>query len=340
MADRADAAVVRVGAWVAKAHPPETNEAALLVRLRLASHPWLREIIAAPNTPTIAQRYEDRLITVWPFGETVDPENPDAAPWEEAATLLARLHALPIPPEHRVNCAAHPLDPLPAAGGPARVRRAMNRLDAAGSAVDQAAAAVVRRAFADLTAERPGLIPEGPNLTTDKAHRPTDKPDHAVGKPGHLIDKPGHVVGRTDRTTEKPAPTAGRRLLVHGDFHLGQLIRLPEGGENSWRLVDIDDIGRGEPAWDLARPAAFYAAGVLERVVWERFLDAYRRAGGPAVPVDGDPWPALELPARAVVIQAAALAVGAAGRTGEPLDDVDIALVDACRRISAHSVTS
>nr|WP_194815777.1 phosphotransferase [Nocardia sp. XZ_19_385] len=321
LAARADATVVRVGAWVAKAHPRETDEAALRVRLRLASHPWLREIVAVPNTTAVARRYDDRLITVWPFGETVDPDDPDAAPWEEAAALLARLHALPIPPEHRVNCATHPLDPLPAAGGPARVRRAMNRLEAAKDAVDAAAGAVVRRAFAGLPKSTAGL------------------PEFASGLPEFASGLSESAVGPSEITAGLPAAPR-RRLLVHGDFHLGQLIRLPDVAENPWRLVDIDDIGRGDPAWDLARPAAFYAAGILEPVAWERFLGAYRRAGGPAVPADGDPWPALELPARAVVIQAAALAVAAAGLAGRALDDIDTALVDACRRISAQTITS
>ena len=89
--------------------------------------------------------------------------------------------------------------------------------------------------------------------------------------------------------------------LVHGDWHLGQLGRASE----TWVLIDVDDLGVGDPAWDLARPAGFWAAGLIPDEDWGAFLDAYRDAGGPAVPA-GDPWPALDPFARAAVVQAAA----------------------------------
>ncbi|MEN0070894.1 MAG: aminoglycoside phosphotransferase family protein, partial [Propionicimonas sp.] len=84
----------------------------------------------------------------------------------------------------------------------------------------------------------------------------------------------------------------GRVAWVHGDFHLGHLAHTLL--RRSWKLVDVDSFGGGDPAWDLARPAAFYAAGLLGRGSWSRFLAAYREAGGTAVPATGDPWPALE----------------------------------------------
>ncbi|SEH57760.1 Phosphotransferase enzyme family protein [Mycolicibacterium rutilum] len=90
--------------------------------------------------------------------------------------------------------------------------------------------------------------------------------------------------------------------LVHGDWHLGQLGRRDDG---PWLLIDVDDLGVGDPAWDLARPAGFWAAGLIPDGDWHRFLDAYRGADGPALP-DGDPWPVLEPFARAAVVQAAA----------------------------------
>jgi aminoglycoside phosphotransferase (APT) family kinase protein len=89
--------------------------------------------------------------------------------------------------------------------------------------------------------------------------------------------------------------------LVHGDWHLGQLGRA--GG--SWVLIDVDDLGLGDPAWDLARPAGLWAAGLIPDQDWATFLDAYRQAGGPAVS-PGDPWPVLDPFARAAVVQAAA----------------------------------
>ncbi|MGV0644351.1 phosphotransferase family protein [Mycolicibacterium sp. XJ879] len=98
------------------------------------------------------------------------------------------------------------------------------------------------------------------------------------------------------------AGSTGRpSTMVHGDWHLGQLGRQQAG----WVLIDVDDLGVGDPAWDLARPAGFWAAGQIPDDDWTTFLDAYRGAGGPAVP-DGDPWPVLEPFARAAVICAAA----------------------------------
>jgi aminoglycoside phosphotransferase (APT) family kinase protein len=91
--------------------------------------------------------------------------------------------------------------------------------------------------------------------------------------------------------------------LVHGDWHLGQLGRL--SAATPWLFIDIDDLGVGDPAWDLARPAGFWAAGLIPDDDWAAFLQSYREAGGPAVP-PGDPWSVLEPFARAAVIQAAA----------------------------------
>ena len=111
-------------------------------------------------------------------------------------------------------------------------------------------------------------------------------------------------------------PPVGRETLVHGDFHLGQLGR----HDGRWVLIDIDDLGVGDPRWDLARPAGFWAAGLVPDVDWHAFLDGYRAAGGPALPA-GDPWPALEPFARAAIITAAA---------NHPDDDL---LVAACERM-------
>ena len=118
-----------------------------------------------------------------------------------------------------------------------------------------------------------------------------------------------------------------RTTLAHGDFHLGQLGHTPL--RRSWKLLDVDDFGIGDPAWDLARPAGFWAAGLLEDDAWSTFLDAYREGGGPAVPPDGDPWPSLELASRAAVLVAAVQALRA------PREDAAAPLLEACRRIHA-----
>jgi hypothetical protein len=117
------------------------------------------------------------------------------------------------------------------------------------------------------------------------------------------------------------AGSSGRPLtMVHGDFHLGQLGR--RDGDAPWQLIDVDDLGAGDPAWDLARPAGFWAAGLIPDDDWTAFVEAYRDADGPALPV-GDPWPILEPFARAAVVQAA---------VHEPDDEL---LLAACARMAS-----
>jgi aminoglycoside phosphotransferase (APT) family kinase protein len=128
---------------------------------------------------------------------------------------------------------------------------------------------------------------------------------------------PGEVwrAGSPDRPT----------TLVHGDWHLGQLGRL--SATAPWLLIDVDDLGVGDPAWDLARPAGFWAAGLIPDNDWAAFVQSYRDADGPAVP-PGDPWPALEPFARAAVIHAAASGVA----HGDD-DETQSALLMACERM-------
>lgn len=207
----------------------------------------------------------------------MDPGDPDAAPWEAAATLLARLH-------RTSTDASVTLRPM---RGPAKAAHAVDRLRTQKGDSPAADTAAVLRAWDTLPAWARG-----------EASQP-------------------------DTST-----------LCHGDLHLGQLVRHP-APDGPWLLIDVDDLGVGMPAWDLGRPAAWYACGLLSPEEWERFLSAYRAAGGPAVPADGDPWPALDIPARALTVQTAARAITKALAEGRLLDEVEQSLVDACDRMAS-----
>ena len=269
LTDRPDGTVVRHEDTVAKAHAPHTDPTHLTARLTTAAR--LPGILLPPLDPTPLHLH-DRLVTCWPCGTPVDPEDPDAAPWEAAATLLAHLHRTPPPTS------------LPPMRGPLKAVRAITRLREAGP---HPATAPVLRAWTSLPAWARAECPQ-PDTTT----------------------------------------------LCHGDLHLGQLVRHP-APDGPWLLIDVDDLGVGVPGWDLARPAAWYACGLLPPDEWTRFLTAYRAAGGPAVPAAGDPWPALDVPARALTVQTAALAIVKAVTAGRSLDEVEQAVVDACDRMGS-----
>ncbi|MFD8088853.1 phosphotransferase family protein [Streptomyces malaysiensis] len=307
LADRPDATVVRCGHVVAKAHPPGTDPAELAVRLGVAAHPRCAGILLPP-VDGMAPLPDGRMVTLWPYGEPVAPDAPDAAPWAEAGSLLARLHAVPV---------AELPGPLPAMGGPAKVARAIARLRAA-ALPDTAATRAVLRAWAGLPGWARGVDrADGANHTdsADGMNR-TDRPDGM------------NHTDRAYRADRGERPEA--QGLCHGDLHLGQLIR-PRATD--WRLIDIDDLGLGDPAWDLARPAAWYAAGLLAPEDWERFLGAYRAAGGSAAG-RCDPWPRLDVPARALTVQTAALALAKAAAAGRALDEAEEAMVEASVRIA------
>nr|WP_246094785.1 phosphotransferase [Streptomyces roseicoloratus] len=302
LADRDDGTVVRHGELVLKAHGPDGRGDELRSRVSLAARPGLAQVLLAP-LPGPREALDGRPLTVWPYGTPVDPDAPDAAPWEEAARLLAALHRTPPPPD------------LPAMRAPVKAALAVARMRRTAPA--HPATATVLRAWSTL-----------PDL---------------------------------------PAPQA----LCHGDFHLGQLVRLagpgraeptgqsaqvrgadrsrtgrserpdgtgrpdPAGPGSRWRLIDVDDLGVGDPAWDLARPAAWFAAGLLPPGVWSRFLGAYEAAGGPATASPGgDPWARLDLPARALTVQTAALALAKSAAEGRPLDEVEQVMIDTCSRIA------
>ncbi|CAM5729950.1 hypothetical protein STENM223S_02651 [Streptomyces tendae] len=110
LAHRDDATVVRHAAAVAKAHAPGTDPAELTLRLAVAAR--LPGVLLPPLAPAPAALH-GRPVTYWPYGMPVDPDDPDAAPWEEAGVLLARLHRAPLP------------ETVPSMRGPEKAARAV-----------------------------------------------------------------------------------------------------------------------------------------------------------------------------------------------------------------------
>ncbi|MFC7479178.1 phosphotransferase family protein [Luedemannella flava] len=137
--------------------------------------------------------------------------------------------------------------------------------------------------------------------------------------------------------TGRAAPRRRPALLtvVHGDWHLGQLVAR-DGG---WRLIDVDDLGVGPPVWDFARLAALRALGVVLEEEFRLFLDAYWTAGGPALRPGGGPaedpagWAALDAVTRAVLVSMAAKRVAAP--VGTYPDALEGDLLRACERLTA-----
>ncbi|GAA0944989.1 aminoglycoside phosphotransferase family protein [Virgisporangium aurantiacum] len=156
---------------------------------------------------------------------------------------------------------------------------------------------------------------------------PCDAPvrvERALGRLAATPSSPGRRAKIIrDALSTVVLPSAPATTLVHGDFHLGQVVRLGTGR----RLIDVDGVGVGDPPWDLARMAAWYLAGVIPPHAWTMFLTTYRAAGGPAVPPAADPWPILDPYARLLTIQAAALAVAK-----QDLDTAET-FVAACHRM-------
>ncbi|WP_254666086.1 phosphotransferase family protein [Streptomyces sp. WMMB 322] len=298
VADRPDGTVVGCGAVVAKAHPA-TSEAGmreLTVRLSIAAHPRLTGIMPAP---------------LGPGGSPVEPGTampPLLLDGDRPATLWPR---------------GEPVDPNAPDAAPWR---------AAGTLL-----ARLHAVPADaLAAQLPGPVPvmRGPEKAARAVERMRTALADGAAAPA-LTDAAAAAEAAWEtlpawcRNEKLPEPSRAG-TLCHGDFHLGQLIRHPWDG--SWQLIDIDDLGLGDPAWDLARPAAWYATGVLHPTFWTAFLHAYQAESG----TEGvDPWPVLDAPARALTVQTAALAVTKAHAARRPLDEAETACADACDRIAA-----
>ncbi|MFD8442783.1 phosphotransferase family protein [Streptomyces globisporus] len=302
LADRPDGTVVRSGTIVAKAHAADTDREALAARIALAAAPQLGGILLPPLPAPAPAAPTARPVTLWPLGAPVDPTDPGAAPWAEAADLLARLHR------------TKPPFPLPPMRGPAKAARAVARM---------------RAALRAGTTALPGV----PAALSDDVTAPPRVPAVEPRDPAALSVLAGWRALPPWARGEVPVPAQRGGFLCHGDLHLGQLVRHP-APDGPWLLIDMDDAGVGDPAWDLGRPAAWYAAGLLAPEDWSVFLDAYRSAGGPAVPADGDPWPALDVPARALTVQTAAVALAKCAAEQRDPDEHEQLMIESCARIA------
>ncbi|AZM45025.1 hypothetical protein DMB38_03560 [Streptomyces sp. WAC 06738] len=318
--DRPDVTVVRGGGTVLKAHAPRLDPAALAVRLRVAAHPLLAGILLAP-LGGLTGPVEGRSVSRWPYGAPVAPDAPEAAPWREAGHLIARLHAVP---------ADRLPGPLPPMSGPANAARAIAALRAT-------PATPAPRTPADSTPPRDGTratvpAPPAPERVPAPARAPYPAP--APGRTAAAVVL--RAWARLPAWARDDEPRAQpRSLLCHGDLHLGQLVRHP-APDGPWHLIDVDDLGLGEPAWDLARPAAGYATGLIPAADWAAFLAGYRAARGPAVAPGDDLWPPeVDVPARTLTVQLAARALVDAATGTRPLDGTDHDLLAACARIAA-----
>lgn len=301
---------------------------------------------AAPWTPVVESRRDDRLIVR--CGEIMLKAHPIGT---DPRSLAARLRVAARPALREVL-----LGPLALAGQPATfVAQVGSQLVSAWPAgralgardVDAAPWARAGALLARLHRQPVGLDDLATVPTANVLRRLTDRVTRLRPHAAHPLVAP--VLAAHDTLGRPTASRPGRpTTVVHGDWHFGQLVEMPGVG---WRIIDVDDLGLGDPAWDLARPAAWFACGLLSLERWASLLDAYRAGGGPAVPADDDPWPVLDLPARALTVEYAATAVaahlglgqdstsdhGPAG-TAAPLEDVDREFVAACARIhEAHS---
>ncbi|CAI7974893.1 APH domain-containing protein [Frankia sp. Hr75.2] len=309
LTDRKGRLVVRHGDLVVKTHMAEEELQPLLARLRLAADPRLGDILLSPlrirgGHGGLLAPVGGRLVSAWPAGRALRVDEVEArvedAPWTAAAALLARLHATDL----TALAPAH----VPAAGVCTRLRRSLDRMEAAVARATRAGAA------------------------SDASVREIERLADEVRRAYPTLPS---WLGRT------PARPGTAPALIHGDWHLGQVVRVASApasaADAGWRIVDVDDLGWGDPAWDLARPAAWFAAGILPAEVWGTFLGAYREAGGPAAGPDGDPWEALDGPARAVAVQYAAGAVTDLATDGTPFDEGADAFVACARRMwSGH----
>lgn len=92
-------------------------------------------------------------------------------------------------------------------------------------------------------------------------------------------------------------PAQGRRTLVHGDFSADQVLTGPESGI---RLIDLDRMGLGDPALDIAGFAVEEYVRSGKATVTTALFAAYLEAGGPVTEAEWRAWTPLCVLERAI----------------------------------------
>lgn len=283
-----------VGGVVLKLHRTSADHA-LATRFSAVSGEPFRRFFLQPLAP-MTRSPDGAAVTAWPLTQVIGaPSSRGPSGSGDSSLLSDEVDTCDVPwaAAGRLLARVHrqrPTEALPVHGGHARLTRAHARVQ--------------------------HLI-SSPRFDQSHVKGTPHVPD--AGTLALLDD-----LGRALRSQLADVSQRSDVAVAHGDWHIGQLALTPNG----MRLLDIDDIGMGDPAWDLGRPAGFWAAGLLDDAPWEAFLGGYRYAGGPGVPAHGDPWPALDLSARSAVFIAAVRALSAQRVHG---DDSADALLEACR---------
>ncbi|MDO4259218.1 MAG: hypothetical protein Q4C87_06840 [Actinomycetaceae bacterium] len=276
---------------VIKTHRAGTNPLELVRRLSL----WPSDVGLTALQVDLSC---DPPNSTWPRVHTMNREQPD---WRGVGELLGRLHR-PAPPQAPVH------------GWGERLVRAVQPL-------------------------RAGWMRDlGISLVTEVAARfPAGQPDgtwliHGDFHLGQLGLVPRSPLGTGANPQQDPllegfAPASKSKEVQSQDVGpLGTAEVVPPP-DYDLVLLDPDDFGVGDPAWDLARIGGFWAAGLIDDADWFDFFRGYRSTAVTPLAKAKHPWDLIDLPARVAVFVAASRQ-----RLHSP--DTAFALREACRAMA------
>ena len=250
LADRADGAVVRHGDAVAKAHADDTDPAGAPRPAGRRRAPLLAGILLPPLRRAHRRTSRAGPSPRWPYGTPVDPDDPDAAPWEAGRDTCG-------PAALRPPGAVPPAGPVPPMRGPAKAARALARMRAVGRrpggrpgraglgaaarlGQGRGARPRARRALPRRPASRPARTPpraRGP-LAAHRRGRPGDRrPRLGLGPPGRLVRGraalPGRLAAIPRRLPCGARPRRARRRAIPGPGSTSPPAPSPSRGRRS-----------------------------------------------------------------------------------------------------------